>query len=161
MVHCQPRNKSSTQSKAIATSRRTFEQPGVKAPGTPKRIPFFPLKTSVSFTFLSGAPSCNSISGRGLPCCATSQSITAQFQWHRTASNSQVGWYLACIDRIHAILSIWAYLCHVVGLQVWTYIDWCDVIKLVLRSRMCVWRTDYDLYSWTPAAGAQGIRNRC
>ncbi len=36
------------------THTHTLEQPGVKAPGTPKRMPFFPAKSSVTLTWWRG-----------------------------------------------------------------------------------------------------------
>lgn len=49
--------------------RFTLEQPGVKAPGTAKRTPFFPLKSWSMDTFFPGSPSSTSTAGRGSPTC--------------------------------------------------------------------------------------------
>ena len=47
----------------------TLLHPGVKAPGTAKRIPFFPANNSLMLTFVPGLPSCNSTEGRVSPTC--------------------------------------------------------------------------------------------
>ena len=49
----------------------TDEQTGVKAPGTPNRIPFLPLNRSVILTSVPGVPSLTTIGGRELPACST------------------------------------------------------------------------------------------
>lgn len=41
----------------------TFEQVGVKAPGTPMRIPFFPAKSSWTLTLVAGESSNSSPAG--------------------------------------------------------------------------------------------------
>lgn len=46
---------------------QTLEQPGVKAPGTAKRTPFFPLKSWSIETLFPGSPSWTSTAGRGSP----------------------------------------------------------------------------------------------
>lgn len=45
----------------------TLEQPGVKAPGTAKRTPFFPLKSWSIATLFPGSPSWTSTAGRCSP----------------------------------------------------------------------------------------------
>lgn len=47
----------------------TLEQPGVKAPGTAKRTPFFPLKSWSIATLFPGSPSWTSTAGRCSPTC--------------------------------------------------------------------------------------------
>lgn len=49
----------------------TDEQTGVKAPGTPNKIPFLPLKRSVILTSVPGVPSLTTTGGRELPACRT------------------------------------------------------------------------------------------
>lgn len=46
---------------------RTLEQPGVKAPGTANRTPFFPLKSWSIETLFLGSPSWTSTAGRESP----------------------------------------------------------------------------------------------
>ena len=46
---------------------RTFEHPGVKAPGTANRIPFLPANMSFTSTIIFGLPSCNFTDGRTSP----------------------------------------------------------------------------------------------
>lgn len=48
---------------------QTFEQPGVNAPGTAKRTPFFPLKSWFIATLFPGSPSWTSTAGRCSPAC--------------------------------------------------------------------------------------------
>lgn len=47
----------------------TLEQPGVNAPGTAKRTPFFPLKSWFIATLFPGSPSWTSTAGRWSPTC--------------------------------------------------------------------------------------------
>lgn len=47
----------------------TLEQPGVKAPGTAKRTPFFPLKSWSMDTLFPGSPSWTSTAGSCSPTC--------------------------------------------------------------------------------------------
>jgi len=51
----------------IDEQSRTFVQPGVKAPGTPKIITFFPFTASAMLTLSPGVPSNKSMLGSFAP----------------------------------------------------------------------------------------------
>lgn len=53
-----------------AVKGHAWEQPGEKAPGTPKRIPVLLPNTFVKVVFVSGVPSKRVTSGRLSPACA-------------------------------------------------------------------------------------------
>lgn len=57
------------QDTANRNENSTLEQPGVKAPGTAKRTPFFPLKSWSIATLFPGSPSWTSTAGRCSPTC--------------------------------------------------------------------------------------------
>lgn len=58
-----------TQQNGDESVDSTLEQPGVKAPGTAKRTPFFPLKSWSIATLFPGSPSWTSTAGRCSPTC--------------------------------------------------------------------------------------------
>lgn len=64
-------NHGKTINAQVDVAMQTFEQPGVKAPGTAKRTPFFPLKSWSIETLFPGSPSWTSTAGRGSPTCVT------------------------------------------------------------------------------------------
>lgn len=60
-------NHGKTINAQVNVAMQTFEQPGVKAPGTAKRTPFFPLKSWSIETLFPGSPSWTSTAGRASP----------------------------------------------------------------------------------------------
>lgn len=65
------------QDAASRNDDSTLEQPGVKAPGTAKRTPLFPLKSWSIATLFPGSPSWTSTAGSDWPACWKQQQ---QFQ---------------------------------------------------------------------------------
>lgn len=70
--HC---DAMSAQGAASRNEDSTLEQPGVKAPGTAKRIPFFSLKSWSMATLFPGSPSWTSTTGSVWPTCWNINSI--------------------------------------------------------------------------------------
>jgi len=91
---------------------RTLEQPGVKAPGTPKMITFLPLTRSPVLILLAGESSKRSTEGRESPTWNLGKTHTHRVRKKRGGSNLEALQFLRSLQSIFMQFAPPAYVTH-------------------------------------------------